>query len=592
MTMPLRTCPRHPVIVAVGVIMAAIAVARATEAPPKQAPEKSAQGGTPAADAGRQARIRRLEAFYADLYAKPLDSPERLPRLIAVISLGRINCPETTERLLGVFKAPARNSGRDQDGDLIVRYLAWEALHARHNTLTADQRRRWAAGGLRAADAGGFPGGTVAPLLRALAEFPPVGFEAVPYRLATRALDGNDLNDPSGRVALDALRDLVAAWHDPAMVRAVVAHLSKHGGKRPALRERGAHVLGGLPDAPAAAAAGQKPDGLWAAWLRRHSGLKAAGAGADTLKRYEGKATALPPPGRIEDPSDPKWRAELEIGALTVSDFDLVWCIDSTGSMNDENQLVAAGTARVVRVCALISRRARCGTVYFRHETDAALMKPCCERAKANPSWYQVKGYPLTTDAVALAATMAKERIPRPDPRVEGNVHPGGAFCAALSAAVGEMNWSKDAGARRVIVMVGDSLLTAGSEQAAEKLTARAKAAGYHLHAVTKGGATRGWAAAVRAGGGQMLTFDRRGPAGPRGGGGGFGCRFRQPPPAAVAPSAGEFDEIARRIIRESVAPAYRDRIDPLLSALFPYAQAMETAAAGGKATASPGERP
>ena len=60
--------------------------------------------------------------------------------------------------------------------------------------------------------------------------------------------------------------------------------------------------------------------------------------------------------------------------------------------MNEENQLVARETGLVLRVFALVSRRARCGTIYFRHETDAELMQACCERAKANPPWYQVKG--------------------------------------------------------------------------------------------------------------------------------------------------------------------------------------------------------
>ena len=48
-----------------------------------------------------------------------------------------------TERLLEAFKA--------KDRDPVIQYLAWEALHARHASLSPDQRRRWATGGLKAA---------------------------------------------------------------------------------------------------------------------------------------------------------------------------------------------------------------------------------------------------------------------------------------------------------------------------------------------------------------------------------------------------------------------------------------------------------
>ena len=70
---------------------------------------------------------------------------------------------------------------------------------------------------------------------------------------------------------------------------------------------------------------------------------------------------------------------------------------------------------------------------------------------------------------------MAAERIPAPDPQDEGNVHPGCAFHAALSAAMDRMPWSKDAAARKAIVLVGDSFVTPGSEAACTRCVADAK---------------------------------------------------------------------------------------------------------------------
>jgi hypothetical protein len=247
--------------------------------------------------------------------------------------------------------------------------------------------------------------------------------------------------------------------------------------------------------------------------------------------------------------------------------------------MNDENQLVARETGLVMRVCALVSKRARCGTIYFRHETDAALMQPCCKNAKSNSAWYQVKGYPLTDEPAELSSKMLAERIPRPDPRGEGNVHPGGAFHGALAGAIAQMQWSKDKGARRAIVLVGDSRITPGSESACAKLVADAKAKGFQVHALVKDGAVRNWPDAVRPGGGVLLPFrtdedlanrpDDDGNVPPR--------RRRMLMDEIYGPRE-VFGKIAATVIRDSVTEPYRDRVDPLVKILLNYAEASEAA--------------
>jgi hypothetical protein len=65
-----------------------------------------------------------------------------------------------------------------------------------------------------------------------------------------------------------------------------------------------------------------------------------ARAGDADVKPYTGTSAVFVAPQRITSPTDSRWRKELEIGKCTVSDFDLVWCIDSTGSMNEPNQIV------------------------------------------------------------------------------------------------------------------------------------------------------------------------------------------------------------------------------------------------------------
>src|SRR5206468_4074675 len=115
---------------------------------------------------------------------------------------------------------------------------------------------------------------------------------------------------------------------------------------KPELAERIDYVLRGLPTPPASGTDPKKMTGVWSAWVES-SKLKVATP--EELHRYTGKADAFPKPVHITDPNDRKWYKELEIGKCTVSDFDLVWCIDSTGSMNETNQEVAAETGVVVR---------------------------------------------------------------------------------------------------------------------------------------------------------------------------------------------------------------------------------------------------
>ena len=193
-----------------------------------RAADKSAGPATqPTTSRARDAAIGRMEEFYAKIYGEPLDSAERLPREIAIVSLSRIDAEPITERLLSVFKA--------KDREPVVQYLAWEALHARHATLSAEQRSRWVAGGLKAAAAGAFPGATAAPLLLALAEQDPAAFGNEPTQFAVRVVQENDLAEPSGKATLDALRQLIAAWHEPRIPRGLIKQLNKS----PALARRG-----------------------------------------------------------------------------------------------------------------------------------------------------------------------------------------------------------------------------------------------------------------------------------------------------------------------------------------------------------------
>lgn len=534
-------------------IPASLLAASVLAAPASQPATPSTRPGNPSTEE----KIRALAAYYAKVYGDPLSSPERLPKQIAILSLSRIDAPETTAKLLDIFS--------QRDRDPVVWYLAWEALHARVASLNREQRRRWATGGLQASlVSGGFPGTTVAPLLLAMAEHNMVAFEDQPYRLAARVVRENGLEKPEQKQTLDALARLVTVWHDPSLVRALLSVANK-----PELAPRVDYVLRKLPDPPAEVAA-PRIQATWATWLEK---AKLKPAGQDALPDYKPEGTRVfSAPATITDPNDKRWYAELEIGKLTVTDIDLVWAIDSTGSMNDENQLVAAQTGLVARLCSLVSRRARCGAIYARHEIEQGYLKPCCQEAGSKQGWYQVKPHALTTDVKLLATAMAAERIPKPDKANEGNVHPGTPVLGALQGAITKMKWSSDKHARKVIVLVGDSPLTPGTEKPAEVFAAQAQKDGFQIHALATRRANVEWQPVLKAAGGTILPFSTRNV-------GGAPPPARKPrrlpinSPAAESPLS-VFGQLAVQVIRDSVSPAYRNRIDPLVGILMKYAEA------------------
>ena len=221
----------------------------------------------------------------------------------------------------------------------------------RHTHLDPQQRHAWIIAGLKASENGAFPGVTVVPLLNALAEENPVPLESAPPKLAARVIRENDLQTSGGKDSLTALRGLVATWHDGGAHtrnRRIFAHT----------RARSSRGL-----CPARLLRRPRPSGL--AHHPRRSRQAARGLGTlaraharltpavpAELKPYTGLATVFPAPQPITDPSDKRWRAELEINKVTVSDFDLAWCIDSTGSMAPRNQRVAEETRLLVYICA------------------------------------------------------------------------------------------------------------------------------------------------------------------------------------------------------------------------------------------------
>jgi hypothetical protein len=130
-----------------------------------------------------------------------------------------------------------------------------------------------------------------------------------------------------------------------------------------------------------------------------------------------------------------------------------------------------------------------------------------------------------------------------------------------------------------VVILVGDSFLTPGSEKAATDLTAEAARNGYDVHAFVGGRAMTAWADIIKAGGGQLISVNSA-------------RRVMRPGAAGAAASRPSRDEAAGDLFRSvlvaalspAVATDYRDRIEPLLDALIPFARAEAAAEKAGAA--------
>ena len=111
------------------------------------------------------------------------------------------------------------------------------------------------------------------------------------------------------------------------------------------------------------------------------------------------------------------------------------------------------------------------------------------------------------------------------------------------------------------------------------------------MHALAKAGAARSWSELIEGGGGAVfpfrtaedelpaamsdlpddLPFQRRRRMM-------IEARLEELDPHAV------FGRVAATVIRDAVTPAYRDRVDPLVKVLVPYAQAAAVAEANANA--------
>jgi hypothetical protein len=520
----------------------------------------------------------KITDYYAEMYGRHLSNGDWFIRALGLISLGRIDAPITTEKIL---------SSLEKDRDALVRLYAWEVLHARTPSLTRDQHERWVAAGVETAIAGAFRGDLRAGLVLAMQSYGADAFKGNARKVALKFVAQCSQRDSRDTRTLAALRKVAAAWQDAALMQS----------------------------------------------LKLPGGAKAAGkSGKGGGALYKGRSRLIPAAEAL-NPRDPKWRQDLELDKLVVTDFDLVFCIDSTGSMQSTMTWIARDVTKMMAAFKLVAREPRMGTIYFRHEIDPKLQHDCCRKAISTGQYasriYQVRAFALTGSISTLAQRMLREEAGRNS--TDKSFHPGGAAAAALYAATRKLLWKQGNWARKIIVMVGDSPVTPGTTKVANKLAAEARKAGFQIHSLivdrkinfkSKGSFKSGletWVAIAKAGGGKAIWLDankmkslHKDLSGKGGKGGKASSKSKGKATATKAPTAAQkkkaeakkeaaekaaakkaaaaaaakkpaakttksaqpkspYQLVVGEIIRSMLPEGYADRVDPLVSILLIY---------------------
>lgn len=387
----------------------------------------------------------RLVASYVRLYGEHLRSPDWIARSMAVIALSEIDDPRTSAKLVSVLR---------EDRKTLVRVFAWEALLARHDKLSDKQRAAWSAAGKRLASRDALRGDLRVGLVRLLgAEGPTADNKKVFKRLFTRT---NAL-DPSDIRTIYALRDALARWKSPGLVKALIAAMgSLDDAYRAEIVLRG--LSSGVPHSRTLIDKGsqvmwQETQKAWSQWF---AGANLQENPAATTRLGGAGSTLIAAPESIGDPSDPRWRKDLELPPLRLKSLDVVFAVDTTGSMGEVIVWLQRNVIKMMRALAIISREPRIGLVFYRDRGDTYVVKPI----------------PLTGNAGKLAKALEGAKA-----------HGGGdvpeAVYDALATAVGKMKWVSG---NKVIIVAGDAPPHESDVAKATRLVEQAVEKGFRFH--------------------------------------------------------------------------------------------------------------
>ena len=578
----------------VGILVILFSLGAWAETPTPQTTSRPTSQRSPKSIAKRDARIVRLTDLLARTYSRPLmgrkASGDWLVRAVAISALARLNSPKTTAPILEALR---------NDRDPLVRVCAWEALAARSESLTADEYRTWVEVGVQMLCKGeGFAGPMRAGPLRAAGNVSPnAKFTTPPSELVKTLLPTLSPSNPGDKATLKAFGEMFARWKDPDLVRRVVTLLG-----RPATYSAAETVLAALD--PAFAPSGVDGNNVTSStvsaakkhfhkWLRTHRK-----AGDPKLNPQPITSAYFPAPKIMRDPDASIWTDDMEIGRMSVDHFDLAFCIDSTGSMQPVMQQVAVDVVALIRVMLLIAREPRIGVVFYRHESQGMAQRGCCLGKKVVGSGAKTKGrdyiakvFALTSRVSMLSKRLLKERANFGHLRGGSIMKPqgqmsGGAVYGGIAVAEKRLKWSKSKHAKKVLIVIGDTPMTIGTQAPCLTLVQEMAKERFQVHFLRCSAEPElktEFAPLAKAGGGVNLEIRvdvKQEPAGPS-------RRLPRPgrstrrktssPTPAQTPFSPEGNTVYQAIVQsvvESIVPEkYRTKVAPVISILLDYAQ-------------------
>jgi len=506
-----------------------------------------------------EAAVDRLVEHFVRMYGDHLKSPDWMARAMAVVGLAQIDDPRATPPMVQALA---------DDKNRLVRVYAWEALFARHGKLDDAQREAWVRGGKELAKAGALRGDLRVGLVYL------IGCEAPTQEnrdIFAGLFQHTNSLDPADIRTLYAMRDVLARWKSPDLVKSLVSTMADLD-----YAYRADLVLSGLGSGvpPARTLIDRGTKTMWEktreAWIEWVRGANLQEAGPDPKVWADRESDLIPSPERIEDPADPRWRKDLELAPLRLKQLDVVFAVDSTGSMGPVIRWMQRNVIKMMRAMAIVSREPRIGVVFYRDHGDEYVVSPV----------------PLTGNAEALVGAIDKVRA-------KGGGDVPEAVYEALLTAVRGMKW---ASSNRVVITAGDAPPHPEAMDKTRELVTSSAGKGYRFHFIK---------ARTEFGSGDLKEFDHLAALGKGSatwveffgdyslldGAGGPADRFKYKGPGsssddAQAPSREQLAaiasvdyakhvdrEVVAAVLRSVLGEAYHDRVPAFVNVLMEYVE-------------------
>ncbi len=481
----------------------------------------------------------RLTAFFIDEYGNLFRSPDWVSRAMGILCIARIDDPRVSDLLMGLAR---------KDREPLVRIFAWEALHARQDTLDKKLHDQWVKIGLELGQKGYFRGDLRTGYLGLLGAEGPTPANKKLFSDLFQTTNSQKREDIR---TLLAMGDLLKLWQSQDLIQGLIGAMKKLDDAYRA--ELILHQVNG--EIPLAATLRDKGSTVmwtetqqkWADWSKATTFTEmAAGAGPP----YKGLSQYLPRGEKI-DPTDKKWKKDMEMNPFRLQQLDVGFAVDATGSMGQIVSWVQSDVIKMMRAFELLSHEPRIGVTFYRDHGDAFLTKT----------------FPLTDNVKGLTAAMkgitAKGGGDIPEAVYEGLV------------ALLNQQWSGGKKARKVIMIVGDAPPHAETLKDIDKLVKEYAPKGFLFYAA-KIKTTYSSTTTLPDYDPMLTTFDD---IAKKGGGRAVWVDFTQEtqinagscetaqPREGISPE----QQIFREVLAAAMEQDYHDRLDTWLSVLLQY---------------------